>query len=670
MDASLVIEKFRAYLSTCNEELSPEKKERIVVDMNELRLFDRDLSSYILDNPSSCLPWLEEELKGVDHATHIGFSGSLGANSLNPRTIDSTFISKMICIEGIVTSVSLVRPKLRRSVHYCEAEDQFYDKEYRDGTMITKLPPTNFIYPLKGPNNHTLSSEFGLSEYVDFQTIKIQEMPENSPPGQLPRSIECILTEDLVDATKPGDRIRAYGIYKSFCYGNNVFPSQFRTVLIANNIQYLKALENVQMDELAKKIDTFKLLASSNIKFSAVAPTIFGHNEIKKALALMMVGGNEVVMKNGSRIRGDINILLVGDPSTAKSQLLRYALNFMPLSIATTGRGSTGVGLTAAVVLDKETGDKRLEAGAMVLADRGLVCIDEFDKMSPLDRIAIHEVMEQQTVTIAKAGIHTTLNARCSVLAAANPMLGSYNERMSVQDNIKLPESLLTRFDLIFITLDSYDPERDDSISKHVLNMHISEDKSEAEISQTLFKDFIAYAKSLRPRLSRDTASVIAKEYAQIREGKDKKHLMSNITPRMLETLIRLSTAHAKLRLSETVDVDDANAAIELLRNNLVRKVARKETIKRMRTEETSVSQAEKEGEPLTLVQRLTDDLHGRIRDAIFGWKISNPDQETCSLTDLHQAIGFSIEDVGSVLEDLSENKLLHYSDNIVFFFE
>ncbi|ELA41199.1 uncharacterized protein VICG_01798 [Vittaforma corneae ATCC 50505] len=670
MDASLAIEKFREYLSTHNEELNPEKKERVIIDMNELRMFDKDLSLHILNNPASCLPWFEEELKDMEQAMHIGFSGSLGANSLNPRSIDSTFISRMICIEGIVTSVSLVRPKLRRSVHYCEAEDQFYDKEYRDGTMVTKLPPTNFIYPLKDQNNHTLNSEFGLSEYVDFQTIKIQEMPENSPPGQLPRSIECILTEDLVDATKPGDRIRVYGIYKSFCYGNSVFPSQFRTVLITNNIQYLKALESIQMEELSKKLDTFKLLASSSIKFSAIAPTIFGHEEIKKALALMMVGGNEVVMKNGSRIRGDINILLVGDPSTAKSQLLRYALNFMPLSIATTGQGSSGVGLTAAVVLDKETGDKRLEAGAMVLADRGLVCIDEFDKMSPLDRIAIHEVMEQQTVTIAKAGIHTTLNARCSVLAAANPILGSYNERMSVQDNIKLPESLLTRFDLIFITLDSYDSERDDSISKHVLNMHISEGKNETEISQPLFKDFIAYAKSLRPKLSREAANAIAKEYAQIRESKDKKHLMTNITPRMLETLIRLSTAHAKLRLCETVDIDDANAAIELLRNNLIRKVVRKETIKRIKIEETSASQIEKEGEPATLVQRLTDDLRSRIRDAIFNWKVSNPDQETCSLVDLQQAIGFSTEDLSSVLEDLSESKLLHFSDNIVFFFE
>jgi len=670
MDSTTAVEKFKEFISTHVDSVQVGEEDRMTIDMNELRLFDRDLSLLILNNPASCIPWFEEEMKDTKQATHIGFSGSLGANTLNPRAIGSSFIGKMICIEGIVTSVSLVRPKLQLSAHYCKEEDEFFIKEYRDGTMVSKMAPTNFIYPLKDQNSHLLSSQFGLSKYVDFQTIKIQEMPENSPPGQLPRSIECILTEDLVDATKPGDRIKVFGIYKSFCYGNNVFPSQFRTVLIANNIQYLKALENVQMVELTKKLDMFKLLASSNIKYSAIAPTICGYDEIKKALALMMVGGNEVVMKNGSRIRGDINILLVGDPSTAKSQLLRYALNFVPLGIATTGRGSSGVGLTAAVVLDKETGDKRLEAGAMVLADRGLVCIDELDKMSPLDRIAIHEVMEQQTVTIAKAGIHTTLNARCSVLAAANPMLGSYNENKSVQDNIKLPESLLTRFDLIFVTLDTHDAERDDIISKHVLNMHISEDKNGAEISQSLFKEFIAYAKSLKPKLTHEAASMITREYTQLREIKDSKQLMSNITPRMLETLIRLSTAHAKLRLSEVVEAEDAKSSIELLRSNLTKKTVRRTTVKRPKPAEMRESVGVDEEAPTALAERLGDDIRQRIRDAIFEWKVGNPDQEACSLEELHGAIGFDIEDVRHVIGELSAGKLIHFSDGIIFFLE
>ncbi|KAM0679776.1 MCM DNA helicase complex subunit [Glugoides intestinalis] len=662
MDASQALEKFKEFLDIHHEELASIKKKRIILDLNKLRLFNKDLCSFLLADPSSCIPWFEEEAKEIQLPSHIGFSGSFGANSHTPRSINSSLISKMLCIEGIVTSVSLVRPKLKKSVHYCEQEKLFYEKEYRDGTMITKNPPTNFIYPLKDANNHFLSSEFGLSEYIDFQTIQIQEMPENSPPGQLPRSIECILTEDLVDATKPGDRIRIYGIYKSFCYGNTQFPTLFRTVLIANNIEYLKALENVQLQELQGKVEMFNMLASSSMKFSAIAPTIFGHNDIKRALALMMVGGNEIQMKNGSRIRGDINILLIGDPSTAKSQLLRYALNFMPLSIATTGRGSTGVGLTAAVVIDKETGDKRLEAGAMVLADRGLVCIDEFDKMNPLDRIAIHEVMEQQTITIAKAGIHTTLNARCSVLAAANPVLGSYNERMSVQENIRLPESLLTRFDLIFITLDEHDSEKDDMISKHVLKMHISEEKNESEISQQLFKDFVMYAKTLRPVLSQEAADLLSREYVKIREKKDSKNLMINITPRMLETLIRLSTAYAKLRLSEVVELSDAEAAIELLNANLIRKTIRATHKKRVKVEE--------EEEQPTLGQLIRKELHEKIRDGIFEWKMANSDQQACGLVELSQAIGFENKEVVEVLKALSEAKHVHYSNETVFFLE
>lgn len=665
MNSSLALEKFKEYLEAHNDEFSNSKNTRLIVDINDLRQFNRELVTFVLNDPGSCIPWFEDEIKETNMGKHIGFTGSFGSNAQNPRSLSSSLISKMICIDGIVTSVSLVRPKLGKSVHYCEAVKEFYEKDYRDGTMITKLPPTNFIYPHKDPNDHPLTSEFGLSEYIDFQTIQIQEMPENSPPGQIPRSIECILTEDLVDCTKPGDRIKVYGIYKSFCQSNTLFPSQFRTVVIANNVEYLKALENVQMENLVKKIDAFKLLAASNMKFEAVAPTIFGYSDIKKALALMMVGGNEVVMKNGSRIRGDINILLVGDPSTAKSQLLRYALNFMPLTIATTGRGSSGVGLTAAVVIDKETGDKRLEAGAMVLADRGLVCIDEFDKMNPLDRIAIHEVMEQQTVTVAKAGIHTTLNARCSVLAAANPIFGSYNEKMSVQDNIRLPESLLTRFDLIFITLDQYDSERDAEISSHVLKMHISDHKSEFEISQSFFKEFILYAKTLRPKLSREAASLIAKEYTKIREKKDSKNLMMNVTPRLLETLIRLSTAHAKLRLSEDVELGDAEAAIELLSSNLIKKITKSLINKKVKIEEDCQETAQN-----TLGQLLRQEISEKIRDAIFEWKTSNPDITTCTLEDLSKAINFNVNDTEAVLEELSNDKHLHYSNETVFFFE
>lgn len=660
MEISAALLKFREFLETKSGDLDGSGQKRLILNLNEIRQFSRELSVLILDDPASCLPWFEEELREAYSCKYLGFAGSFGGNSVTPRTISSEFINRMICMEGIVTSTSLVRPKLRRSVHYCEHEDSFYEKEYRDGTMITRLPPTNTVYPSKDMQSHSLLSEFGLSEYLDFQTIHVQEMPENSPPGQLPRSVECIFTEDLVDSTKPGDRIKVYGIFKSFCHSSGQIPSQFRTVLIANNIQFLKALENIKISELSSRIDTFKLLASSDIRFSAVAPTIYGHDDVKKAMALMIVGGNEVIMKNGSKIRGDINVLLVGDPSTAKSQLLRYALNFMPLSVSTTGRGSSGVGLTAAVVMDKETGEKRLEAGAMVLADRGLVCIDEFDKMSDLDRIAIHEVMEQQTVTIAKAGIHTTLNARCSVLAAANPILGFYNEKLSVQENVRLPESLMTRFDLVFITLDHSSVDIDNRISQHVLKMHVSEERNDECISQTLFRDYIMYAKSLRPKLSREAASIISDEYAKLRQKKNDKSLLVNITPRFLETMIRLSTAHAKLRLSDTTDEIDAREAIGLLNDNLVKKTVKRSVSKRIKVEE----------ETLTLGQELRRAAKDRVKDAIFDWRSTHQGEMEVEMSEIAKSIDLKVEDVEPAVNDMAAMDLLVVSDGRIYFLD
>lgn len=473
-------------------------------------------------------------------------------------------------------------------------------------------------------------------------------MPERAPAGQLPRGVDVILDDDLVDRVKPGDRIQLVGTYRSLGNRNaGAGSALFRTLILANNVIPLSSksgggiaqstitdtdIRNI--NKISRKKNVFELLSQS------LAPSIYGHDHIKKAILLMLLGGMEKNLDNGTHLRGDINILMVGDPSTAKSQLLRFVLNTAPLAIATTGRGSSGVGLTAAVTSDKETGERRLEAGAMVLGDRGVVCIDEFDKMSDIDRVAIHEVMEQQTVTIAKAGIHTSLNARCSVIAAANPIYGQYDPHKDPHRNIALPDSLLSRFDLLFVVTDDIDDARDRQISEHVLRMHryrqpgteegapvreqqhqtlgvgvglddnqdanqptqvyekfnimlhagvtVTSGRGSARkvdvLSIPFIKKYIQYAKLQRkPVLTKGAADHIVATYSALRndelEGNQRK--TSPMTARTLETLIRLSTAHAKARLSHRVEEKDAEAAESILRFALFKEVVEDERKKR-----------------------------------------------------------------------------------------
>uniref|UniRef100_A0A4W5KDM9 DNA replication licensing factor MCM3 n=1 Tax=Hucho hucho TaxID=62062 RepID=A0A4W5KDM9_9TELE len=605
-----------------------ENRCRLIVNINDLRRRNEKRANALLKDSFSELVAFQRALKDLVASIdgtyakqfeefHVGFEGSFGTKHVTPRTLAARYLGNLVCVEGIVTKCSLVRPKITRSVHYCPATKKTLERKYTDLTSLDAFPSSS-IYPTKDEENNPLETEFGLCVYKDHQTLTIQEMPEKAPAGQLPRSVDVIANDDLVDTVKPGDRVQMVGIYRCLPAKQGGFTSgTFRTILLANHVKRMsKEIVPTFSAEDINKIKKFCKAHSKDVfehLSCSLAPSIHGHEYIKKAILCLLLGGNETNLENGTRIRGDINILLIGDPSTAKSQLLRYVLHTAPRAIPTTGRGSTGVGLTAAVTTDQETGERRLEAGAMVLADRGVVCIDEFDKMSDMDRTAIHEVMEQGRVTIAKAGIMARLNARCSVLAAANPVYGRYDQYKTPMENIGLQDSLLSRFDLLFIVLDQMDADSDRKVSEHVLRMHryrapgeqegtdfwllksaeqelqIYEkkdnvlhghrNKKEKVVTMEFIRKYIHVAKLVKPVLTQEASDHIAEEYSKLRSHDQVNSQSARtmpVTARALETMIRLSTAHAKARMSKTTDLVDAEAALELMQFAYFKKILEK----------------------------------------------------------------------------------------------
>lgn len=637
-----------------NEILTKQSPPRLIFSIDDLRQNRKGLSKKFQRHPFAFLPKFKDGLvnhieteEGFDSKAsyQIGVEGSLGDRyHLTPANLTSDMIGRLVCIRGMVIRASPVHPKIVESVQTDPSSGQQIVRKFEDETDTNKAMSGMAIPMFSSSTNERLIMEFGLSEYVDFQFVTLQETVETARVGQIPATVEVILQHDLASVTKPGDRVTIYGVPRTILgKPTGMVRGYFRTYLIANNVIVDK--DDSGLDLLGKDIsetDERNILEIANspnvfsILSRSVAPSIFGHETIKAALILQLLSGNEKELENGIRLRGNVNVLLMGDPSTAKSQLLRFVMRVAPLSVSTTGRGSTGVGLTAAVVVDKDTRERRLEAGALVLADRGICLIDEFDKMSEIDRVAIHEVMEQQCVTIAKAGIHATLNARCSILAAANPAYGQYDRNRSPAVNIQLPDSILSRFDLLFIILDTIDVERDKELSKHVLNMHIiggeleeeapqvstsrddSEDKTtqvyvqsgtgtEQILSIEFLRKYLGYAKSrYSPVLSESAAEFISHKWARLREQVESRSILKTlpITPRLLETLIRLSTAHAKLRLREKVAKRDAQEAYAIVKFALFHESNSKRKLKRKKKKRPK-EETENEEEPSSSPSRV-----------------------------------------------------------------
>lgn len=349
------------------------------------------------------------------------------------------------------------------------------------------------------------------SQFVDQQIIKLQEAPDQVPVGELPRHVLVSADRYLTNRVVPGTRCSIVGIFS--IYQNKQSKGSSTTSAVAIRTPYLRAVgivsdvdhtakgnavfseeEEQEFLEMSRRPDLYSIFAN------CIAPSIYGNHDIKKAIACLLLGGSKKILPDGMKLRGDINVLLLGDPGTAKSQLLKFVEKVAPIAIYTSGKGSSAAGLTASVQRDHTTREFYLEGGAMVLADGGVVCIDEFDKMRDEDRVAIHEAMEQQTISIAKAGITTILNARTSVLAAANPIFGRYDDLKSPGENIDFQTTILSRFDMIFIVKDEHERGRDEKMAKHVMNIHMGNrgvaDQVEAEISVDKMKRYISYCKT------------------------------------------------------------------------------------------------------------------------------------------------------------------------------
>ena len=579
-----------SYVEQIDQMMSKHSK-YIVVDYNDLVLFPV-IESHFNKDPDQILDAFSRAIKEIlkerfpDYAEKI--KHDIRARIANfpvqrsLRQINSEIISKMTSVSGMVVRSSEVKPLAKEVTYKC------LDKHISKFTLLDGMS-LNASVKCQTPNcKHTsLAIIPEASRFIDFQILRLQELPEDLPPGQLPHYVNVSIKQDLVDYARPGDRIVLTGIVRieqeRIAGVSKSESALYRLRMDGNNVEFVggKGIkssrrterEEISPDEeklvksLAKNPDIYDRLIAS------FAPHIKGHALFKEAILLLIVGSTQRVLTDGTKIRGDINVFLVGDPGTAKSEMLKFCARIAPRGLYTSGRGSTAAGLTAAVVKDA-SGIFMLEAGAVVLGDQGLVCIDEFDKMRPEDRSALHEVMEQQSASIAKGGIVATLNARTSILAAANPMFGKYDIFKNIYENVNLPIPLLTRFDLVFIVRDIPSQEKDRKIAQHIISQHgFSGTDTTSLIDIDILTKYLSYAKRGDPALTKEAENLIMEFYLKMRNisGEDKENMIT-ITPRQLEGLIRLATARARLLLKNQVEGEDADRAIylfnEMLKNS------------------------------------------------------------------------------------------------------
>jgi len=558
-------------------------KTTLIVDFEDILTFDHRLAEELLEKPEEYLkhannaayaqlqiedPEYAEKLSEKIEIVTCRIMQLLEAAQL--RKLGSDNIGRLVMVEGIVVRSTPVRPMVMQASFKCKGCGEITRITQTGQFLRAPFECGNPSCKRKGTFDFVQEE----STFIDSQDLRLQERPEDLPPGQLPRTLQIKLVgSEIVDVARPGDHVSIVGIVRAV---SPKLPGvgRSRTFILhldANSIEVLgkepeTALpspeEEEKILELAKDPWIHRKIVNS------IAPSIYGYDHIKEAIMYLLFGGVPKTLPDIT-IRGEINSLLIGDPGTAKSQLLQYVARVAPRGLYTSGRGTTAAGLTAAVIREKG-GGMSLEAGALVLADKGIACIDEMDKMRPEDRVAIHEAMEQHTVSVAKGGIVATLNARTALLAAANPSLGRYEPHRTIAENISLPVTILSRFDLIFVLRDVPNKDLDSKMSEHILEIHRKGlSPMEPPIPLELLRKYISYAKGIKPVLTHNALQRLRDFYLAMRSASETEDSPVAITARQLESLVRLSEARARVALRNEVLAEDAEAAISIMKKSL-----------------------------------------------------------------------------------------------------
>lgn len=661
----------------------PEKRS-LYLHFPDLERFDMELARELLEHPDQVLKHANEAHSAIDLPVDVDFTGAHVRiiklpERIQIRQLRSANINRFIAVSGLIRKATEVRPKIINAAFKCQRCGHVTFVPQAEGKFIEPFECENDVCGRKGPFK-LIHEE---SEFIDAQKLRIQESPDELRGGEQPQTLDVDVNDDLAGIVSPGDRIVISGILRSYqrstTQGKSTF---FDLVLDGVSIEIEdKEFKDIELskEDVTEIISLGKDMDVYNKIIASIAPSIYGYDEVKEAMALQLFSGIPKSLPDGARIRGDIHVLLVGDPGVAKSQLLRYGVKLAPRGIYTSGKSSTSAGLTATAVKD-EFGEGRwtLEAGALVLADMGLACVDELDKMEADDRSSMHEAMEQQTISIAKAGIMATLKSRCALLGAANPKFGRFDRYEPIAKQINMPPALLSRFDLIFILTDEPSEKRDTAIAEHILKAHyagelamrklnvinsgitseeiaIAMEVVQPEIESEMLRKYIAYTKrNIFPIMQEDARKQLIDFYLGLRKQGEDPNSPVPVTARQLEALIRLAEASARVRLSNVITTEDAARVVRIVMASLKQVMTDPET-GRLDADIINVGIAKSQRDRIRVLKEVIKELQEEHKGAVPLEEIISKAEESGIKKDAVEDMIQKLKTFGEIIEQSNE---------------